>query len=135
MLEPDWDKFNRDFSTVYRAISPDEFDRQWSALTTRYPTASKYLDEELYSCRSHWAWAWVSNVFTAGVRTTGRVEGENRINKAIGGPKKSFLQLFDGLNSRTEEQTTKDLIQVRNVSELFLDCLSSKVTSVFAPST
>jgi hypothetical protein len=46
------------------------------------------------------------------VRTTGRVEGENRINKAIGGPKKSFLQLFDGLNERTEEQTTKDLIQV-----------------------
>jgi hypothetical protein len=106
--------------TVYRAISPDEFDRQWNTLTTRYPLASKYLDEELYSCRSHWAWAWVSNVFTAGVKTTGRVEGENRINKAIGGPKKSFLQLFDGLNERTEEQTTKDLIQVRNVSELCL---------------
>ncbi|KAJ7112253.1 hypothetical protein C8R44DRAFT_632289, partial [Mycena epipterygia] len=53
----------------------------------------------------------VSNVFTAGVRTTGRVEGENRINKAIGGPKKTFLQLFNGLNERTQDQATRDLIQ------------------------
>ncbi|KAJ7936968.1 hypothetical protein B0H13DRAFT_1589272 [Mycena leptocephala] len=60
---------------------------------------------------SQWAWAWISNVFTAGVRTTGRVEGENRINKAIGGPKKTFLQLFNGLNERTGDQTAKGLIQ------------------------
>ncbi|KAF8170015.1 hypothetical protein K438DRAFT_1614411, partial [Mycena galopus ATCC 62051] len=53
----------------------------------------------------------VSNVFTAGMRTTGRAEGENRINKAIGGPKKTFLQLFEGLNARTQDQTTQDLIQ------------------------
>ncbi|KAJ6482220.1 hypothetical protein C8R47DRAFT_982076, partial [Mycena vitilis] len=54
----------------------------------------------------------ISNVFTAGVRTTGRVEGENRINKAIGGPKKSLLQLFNGLNERSEDQTAKSLIQM-----------------------
>ncbi|KAJ7821487.1 hypothetical protein B0H13DRAFT_1920679 [Mycena leptocephala] len=83
---------------------------------SQYPSASKYLDEELYPCRARWAWAWISNVFTAGVRTTGRVEGENRINKAIGGPKKTFLQLFNGLNQRTEDQTAKDLIQVRQSS-------------------
>jgi hypothetical protein len=45
-------------------------------------------------------------VFTAGVRTTGRVE-------VIGGPKKMFLQLFNGLNERTEDQKAKDLIQMR----------------------
>ncbi|KAJ7208121.1 hypothetical protein B0H12DRAFT_1034314 [Mycena haematopus] len=54
----------------------------------------------------------MSNVFTAGVRTTGRLEGENRINSTIGGPKKTFLQLFNGLNERTEDQTAKDLIQM-----------------------
>ncbi|KAJ7159151.1 hypothetical protein C8R43DRAFT_861126, partial [Mycena crocata] len=51
----------------------------------------------------------VSNIFTAGVRTSGRVEGENWINKAIGGPKKMFLQLFEGLNERSEDQTTNEL--------------------------
>ncbi|KAJ6552430.1 hypothetical protein DFH09DRAFT_925141, partial [Mycena vulgaris] len=95
VLGSEWDNFYRDFWVVYRA----------------YPAASKYLDEELYSCRSQWAWVWVSNVFTAGVRTNGRSEGENRINKAIGGPKKSFLQLFDGLNDRTEDQSTRDQMQ------------------------
>ncbi|KAJ7123892.1 hypothetical protein C8R43DRAFT_899499, partial [Mycena crocata] len=54
----------------------------------------------------------VSNIFTAGVRTSGRSEGENRINKIIGGPKKTFLQLFNGLNARTEDQTRRDLIQL-----------------------
>lgn len=37
-------------------------------------------------------------LFTAGVRTTGHIEGENHVNKLIGGPKKSLGQLFDGLN-------------------------------------
>jgi hypothetical protein len=101
---------------VYRAVSPDEFERLWSSLGTKYPAAAKYIDAELYPCRSQWAWAWVSNIFTAGVRTTGRVEGENRINRMIGGPKKTFLQLFEGLNERSQDQTTKDLIQIRQVS-------------------
>ncbi|KAF7359582.1 hypothetical protein MVEN_00681900 [Mycena venus] len=124
-----WDAFNRDFWVVYRALSPEEFDRKWNELITQYPAAAKYLDEELYSCRSHWAWAWVSNVFTAGVRTTGRAEGENRINKAIGGPKKTFLQLFEGLNKRTQDQTTQDLIQVRQSSRRRHD---SNLESLFA---
>ncbi|KAF8161944.1 hypothetical protein K438DRAFT_1776222 [Mycena galopus ATCC 62051] len=100
----------------FGSVSPAEFDRLWNILVTRYPAASEYLDTELYSCRSHWAWAWVSNVFTGGVRTTGRAEGENRINKIIGGPKKTFLQLFEGLNQRSQDQTTKELVQVRESS-------------------
>ncbi|KAJ7440880.1 hypothetical protein FB451DRAFT_1442806, partial [Mycena latifolia] len=82
------------------AVSPTEFDRLWQELCASYPSAASYLNSELYPCRSHWAWAWISNIFTAGVRTTGRVEGENRINKMIGGPKKTILQLFNGLNER-----------------------------------
>jgi len=116
-LGSQWDEFYHDFWVVYRTVSPE---RQWSILATRYPSASRYLDEELYPCRSHWAWAWVSNIFTAGVRTTGRVEGENRINKAIGGPKKTFLQLFNSFNERSEDQTRKELIQVRQVGQYLI---------------
>ncbi|KAJ6596407.1 hypothetical protein DFH09DRAFT_905426, partial [Mycena vulgaris] len=53
----------------------------------------------------------IGSIFTAGVRTTGRMESENRVNKAIGGPKKSLRQLFDGLNDRTNDQTGLDLIR------------------------
>ncbi|KAJ7898942.1 hypothetical protein B0H14DRAFT_2331956, partial [Mycena olivaceomarginata] len=59
----------------------------------------------------------VSNIFTGGVRTTGRAEGENRINKIIGGPKKTFLQLFEGLNQRSQDQSTKEL---SNLESLFV---------------
>ncbi|KAJ7026264.1 hypothetical protein C8F04DRAFT_919706, partial [Mycena alexandri] len=53
----------------------------------------------------------VSNIFTAGVRTNGRVETENRVNKVFGGPKKTLFQLFNALNTRTEQQTKDSLIR------------------------
>lgn len=114
-LGSDWGDFQQHFWAVYHAVSPDEFDRLWDLLTTRYPIAQPYLDEELYPCRQRWAYAWVGTVFTAGVRTTGRMESENRVNKAIGGPKKSIFQLYDGLNVRTNDQTQLDLISQRQV--------------------
>jgi hypothetical protein len=73
----DWQQFKNAFWAVYCAVSPEEFDKQWQALTTQFPAAKDYLDEELYPCRSQWAWAYTGYKFTCGVRTNGRVEGEN----------------------------------------------------------
>ncbi|KAJ7751575.1 hypothetical protein B0H14DRAFT_2405516, partial [Mycena olivaceomarginata] len=109
-----WDQFRNDFWALYRAVSPSEFDRLWKQLTSTYPAAQPYLDEELYPCRQHWAWAWVGSIFTAGARTSGRVESENHVNKAIGGPKKTLLDLFRGLNERTNDQKIQDLIRHRD---------------------
>ncbi|KAF7360034.1 hypothetical protein MVEN_00731200 [Mycena venus] len=111
-----WDQFRTDFWITYRAVSPDEFGRLWKKLTSTYPAAQLYLDEELYPCRQHWAWAWVGSTFTAGVRTTGRVKCENRVNKTIGGPKKTLLQLFRGLNEHTNDQKVQDLIRQRQLA-------------------
>ncbi|KAJ3516162.1 hypothetical protein NLJ89_g1290 [Agrocybe chaxingu] len=112
----EWSQFKDGFWAAYRAVSPEEFDRHWRELTQRFPSAQKYLDNELYPCREQWAWAFMSHKFTCGVRTTGRVEGENRVNKAIGGPKKSLKELFDGLNKRTDGQSVQELIKVRDSS-------------------
>lgn len=111
----EWPLFSTQFWAAYRAVSPDEFDRLWTILTANFPAAEKYLNDELYTCRAKWAWAWTSFKFTCGVRTNGRVESENRVNKTIGGPKKSLKQLFDGLNERTKGQATQELIRVRDV--------------------
>jgi hypothetical protein len=117
-LGPEWTDFQKDFWATYRAVSPDEFERLWKHLISTYPGAQQYLDAELYPCRQRWAWAWIGSTFTAGVRTTGRVESENSVNKIIGGPKKSLLQLFNGLNERANNQTENDLIRQRQVSTL-----------------
>lgn len=116
ILGPLWTPFLSHFWTAYRAVSSEEFDRLWQILTSKYPAAKKYLNEELYPCRKQWAWAWVSNIFTAGVRTNGRVESENRVNKTFGGAKKTLKQLFDSLNERTDGQTVKEMTEVRMVS-------------------
>jgi hypothetical protein len=114
VLGPQWEEFTRDFWIAYRAVSPTEFDRLWTSMVSKFPRAKNYLGE-IYDCRERWAWAWVSHVFTAGIRTNGRVEVENRINKVFGGPKKTLLQLFNSLNERANGQTVQEMVRVREV--------------------
>jgi MULE transposase domain len=138
ILGPQWDDFTRDFWATYRAVSPDEFERLWADLVTRYPGAEPYMNEELYPCQERWAWAWISHVFTAGIRTNGRVEAENCVNKAFGGPKKTLLQLFDSLNEHTNGQTAKEMTAVRQVKfsqhAIFQSILTTvDVTDVSSP--
>ncbi|KDR72296.1 hypothetical protein GALMADRAFT_126504 [Galerina marginata CBS 339.88] len=111
-----WAEFKSTFWDVYRAVSPEDFDLKWNEMTAKFPQAKNYLDAELYPCREKWAWVYTSYQFTCGVRTNGRVEVENRVNKAIGGPKKTLLQLFHGLNERTNGQTAQEMIRVRESS-------------------
>ncbi|KAF5378116.1 hypothetical protein D9615_007548 [Tricholomella constricta] len=115
-LGAEWINFQRDFWATYRAVSPEQFDILWDCLITCYPTTRQYLQAELYPCRDKWAWAWVMTKFTAGVRTNGRAEAENKTNKAIGTGKNLFLQVFHGLNQRTRDQSAQDLIRVREVN-------------------
>ncbi|EDR00234.1 uncharacterized protein LACBIDRAFT_314598 [Laccaria bicolor S238N-H82] len=89
-----WPTFTQMFWQTYRGVS------------------QRSLIDELYPCRSQWAWAYTSFHFTCGVRTNGCVEGENQVNKLIGGPKKSVMQLFNGLNEHTTGQGIQDMIRV-----------------------
>lgn len=97
-ISVEWPNFQNDFWATYRAVSPEEFERLWKDLVLQYPSGRDYLEKELYVCREKWAWAWVSSKFTAGIRTNGRIEVENRVNKQFGGPKSTCFQLFKALN-------------------------------------
>jgi MULE transposase domain len=114
-LGSQWIEFTKMFWRTYRAVSPEEFDHLWLQLVANFPSAAEYLQDELYPCQTQWVWAYTSFQFTCGVHTNGQVEGENRINKLIGGPKKSAIQLFNGLNERTQGQGVQDMIRVRDV--------------------
>jgi hypothetical protein len=114
-IGPDWVDFMQDFWVTYRSPSPTIFDKNFEQLITKYPKAERYLRDELYSCREHWAHAWISLKFTAGIRTQGCVEKENDVTKSLGGPKSTALQLFTGLNQRGVEQHGQDAIQTRQV--------------------
>lgn len=113
-LGAEWPNFLQDFWAAYRAVSPAEFERLWAALVARYANARAYL-QELYTVRDRWAWAWISYLFTAGIRTNGRVETENRVTKALSGAKKTLFQVFTALNERTQQQAGADLIRTREV--------------------
>jgi hypothetical protein len=110
-----FEQFTVDFWGCYRAESPEAFDALWMQLTSTYTQVQEYLNAELYECRAKWAWALVGQVFTAGVRTNGRVKSENRVNKTLGGPKTTLLELFHWLNERTESQSVQEMTHVREV--------------------
>ncbi|KAJ6618543.1 hypothetical protein B0H10DRAFT_1795120, partial [Mycena sp. CBHHK59/15] len=114
-LGADWGNFQQDFWAAYRAVSPTEFERLWDGMVARYPSARSYL-HDLNAVRDRWAWAWVGHVFTAGIRTNGRVESENRVTKALSGAKKTLFQVFSALNERTKQQAGQDLIRARESS-------------------
>jgi hypothetical protein len=134
-LGPQWPEFTQMFWQTYCAVSPEEFDCLWFILVTHFPSAQQYLEDELYPCQSQWAWAYTSFQFTCGVHTNGHVEGENKVNKLIGGPKKSAMQLFNGLNERTTGQGVQDMIHVRDVCYFFCSSIVSLPYSLigFAP--
>ncbi|KAJ7667377.1 hypothetical protein B0H17DRAFT_1142782 [Mycena rosella] len=99
----------------WQSPAQEDFDAKWDILVGKYPAARSYL-QELYLVRDRWAWAWISVLFTAGIRTNGRVEVENRITKAISGPKKTLFQVLNVLNERTLEQQVDEHIRVRDAS-------------------
>ncbi|KAF8319136.1 hypothetical protein DL93DRAFT_2054055 [Clavulina sp. PMI_390] len=99
-----FDQFFADFWRVYYALSPAAFEHAWSQLVENYPEACSYLEEQLYPTRDRWRWASVMSRFTAGVRTTGRVEGENRVNRDFGDSSTPIHVLFERLLERINTQ-------------------------------
>lgn len=138
-LGTEWAAFQDDFWNVYRAVSPQHFDELWNNLIDKYPEGRDYLQNELYDCRSHWAWAWVGVTYTCAVKTNGRAESENRIIKMLTRAKGQLRDTFTILNSRKDDQRENELILTRQVStfrvkplplytDQFLRCLHAVTT-------
>jgi hypothetical protein len=115
-----WGEFQSSFWTVYRTVSPEDFVDGWERLVMKFPEAREYLNSQLFPCRERWAWIFTAHKFTAGIRTNGRVESENRVTKAFGGPKTSIKQLFDNLVERTHGQSVQEMERARDVRLPFL---------------
>lgn len=116
VLGPLFQSFHEAFWAVYYSISPSAFEQGWTNLLQSYPAAQPYLQNELWPNRQRWAWAYIATRFTCGVRTSGRVEGENAINKLLGNSKTSAFDLATNLMKRAEDQDELETLRVRRVS-------------------
>lgn len=117
VLGMDWAEFYGGFWDLQRAVSPEIFGQKFNALVAKYPATAEYLRTNIYPDRDHWAHAWVSTHFTCGLTTSGWVEVQNRVNKAMAGPKRTILTAFEQLYGRTEEQTNNHLVAVCQVCQ------------------
>ncbi|KAF0468347.1 protein far1-related sequence 5-like [Gigaspora margarita] len=64
------------------SLSYNRFDDLWNELLKKFPDAASYLNRVLYGEKQRWAFCYISRVFTAGMQSTQRVEGQNAIIKS-----------------------------------------------------
>lgn len=107
--------FQDAFWQVYHSISPSVFEEKWKRLLLDFPRAQEYLQRVLWPTREQWAWPWISVHFTCGVRTSGRVESENKVNKLFADSKTGLLDLIKSLIARTDQQAEAEVLQARQV--------------------
>lgn len=123
-LGPLWTQFMMEFWEVYRMGSPATFGIAWNRLLTNYEGAAHYLMTSLYPDHKKWAWAYVGPRFTAGLKTTGRVENEHKNYKLIGlGPHSTLIDVFEKLSGRSAEQ--RDQSFNRNLKVLVRSAISA----------
>ena len=114
ILGPLFQSFREAFWSVYYSLSPDALQIAWADLIAKYPTAAPYLQNEIWPDRERWAWTHVATRFTCGVRTSGRVEGENSVNKTLGNVKTTVYSLCIKLIEPAEaQQETKHFVLER----------------------
>lgn len=109
VLGRDWEKFSAAFWKLYHSVSPRLFEDRWLPFLEEFPDAAEYLSANLWSERHRWAWPYVMSRFTAGTRTQGIVESENRINKQMGGPKTPLTTLVKRIVERIQNQAKEQL--------------------------
>ena len=114
-LGPLCQSFREAFWTVYYSILPTALEEAWEDMLFKFPAARPYLENEIWPDRERWAWAYVAIRFTCGVRTSGRVEGENRVNKLLGNSKTTVYELGMSLIKHAEAQGDLEALSVRKV--------------------
>ena len=129
LLGPLYQSFREAFWMVYYSISPTALEESWNDLLAKFPAAQPYLENEIWPDRERWAWCFVAPRFTCGVRTSGRVEGENSVNKQMGDSKTSVYDLAMKLITRAEAQGDLEAMRVRSVRTHFPSLSQRRLTS------
>jgi len=117
-----FDAFMARFRQVTDSLTPAVFDRHWLKLLEDFNNqkSDKPDDEKLYvgsvgkhlkrlyERRHHWAGPWVQASFTAGMRSTQRVEKSHHLIKKMGVDSKTKLAaLFDVISGRVDQELFK----------------------------
>lgn len=100
----------KSFESLKYALTDPEFEAAWSRLTGecgKKKLKNKLIKEHLkslYDNRFFWARPWTGTCFTAGVRSTQRVEKTHHLIKRLGNRKISLKELFQNVIDKTKDE-------------------------------
>jgi hypothetical protein len=107
-LRSEWQAFMPRFWAARNALTPDEFERKWSALVQDFGGNNRrgveaYL-RRLSDRRQRWAWPWVGSNFTAGMQSTQRVEKTHHLIKREATRTTPLKDLFEVIERRISDE-------------------------------
>ncbi|KAF9895588.1 hypothetical protein BX616_009319, partial [Lobosporangium transversale] len=88
-------------------LTEEAFDYLWGELLDDHKDDAKVVSylETLHKRRSHWAGPWVKSSFTAGMRSTQRVEMTHNLIKSVGiNSQTSLVDLFEVLSKTAGDE-------------------------------
>ncbi|CAG8768833.1 1209_t:CDS:2, partial [Gigaspora rosea] len=136
-------EFLSDFWKTRNSLCIEVFEHRFRSLLEKYPGASKYLNNPIYSTRESWARSFINQIFTAGMQSTQRVELINTIIHKSVASSSSMSNMVEALELRMQrELLNKSFIEWKHKSinqhQLFiverLFCnISSTIQKYFTP--
>jgi len=103
-LGSEYDSFVQDFFLCRNSLCEELFHERWIKLIEKYPNANHYLIRALFPSRKSWAHAFTSNIFTAGIQITSRVESYNSIIKCELAACSTLCDLESALDARLKNE-------------------------------
>jgi len=108
----EYNDFIKAWYKMRNTVSQTEFDYLWDSLLEQYPASESYLNRALGSQKHKWAFSYISRIFTGGIQSTQRVEGQNAIIKSAINSHTSLLDLFKKIEIQLNRVSTT--IQYKN---------------------
>jgi hypothetical protein len=100
--------FNTAFTAICHINKVELFESKWTQLIVDYPTAGKYLHDNIYVNKEKWCSAWTDKHVTFGAHSTQRVEVMNNYIKMFDiNNSKQLIQLFQQLKQAISDQAKR----------------------------
>ncbi|CAG8693801.1 14858_t:CDS:2 [Gigaspora rosea] len=107
-----YNEFSQHWYQMRNSLSYQQFDYLSNKLLAKFPDSAAYLNRALFNEKKHWALCYTSKVFTAGMQSTQRVEGQNAIIKNSVNGNTSLINLSKHIDEQIGRAST--FIQYKN---------------------
>ncbi|CAG8644260.1 19929_t:CDS:2 [Racocetra fulgida] len=97
-------EFICEFWQAQNSLSVDIFEQRFQLILEKYPNASDYLQNPIYSTRQLWACSFINRIFTTGMQLTQYIESINALVHKEVSSSSSMTNVAEAINSQMQKE-------------------------------